>query len=162
MFTEIEKETMLDLAQNFTAGQIAEKMKGDVHIIRTFLVSKGIHPLTEGDIITYRLFHEAHKYTKKEMREILGIAYLTFEKYVEETGVTFAPKKKLEAPGAEKKVLNIGKPQTISDMTTKELFEEYTHIVTPSSVPRIKDKYTQSRSPYGLADEVKEIQLTIV
>jgi len=132
MFTEEQKEQILTLAQNLTATQIAEGTRLKYSDVYSFIKRNGIDPLTEGDLIMSRLYKEAHKHTRVEMHKLLGISYPMFNKYVEETGVTFREIKH-----------------------TPTFMEEYGDMVVGDCQPHIKENYTQSGSPYGIADELR-------
>lgn len=132
MFTTTEKEQVLNLAQNFTAAQIAESTGLKYNDIYAFVKRSGIDPLTEGDQIKNRLYKEAHRHTKVEMHRLLAISYDTFKKYIQETGVVF----KVE-----------------SHQST--FMEENADMVVGDCGPHFKDQYTQSGSPYGIADELR-------
>jgi hypothetical protein len=145
MFTEEQKEQVLNLAQNFTSLQISKQLNINVADIYGFLKRQGITPLTEGDIIMNRIYKEAAKYSKEEMKLRLGISDGTFEKYVKETGVVFKVPK--NAPQAVKSFSDIRK--------MNELMEGIKECYEPKGQPHIKEAYTQSGSPYGIADELR-------
>jgi len=132
MFTKSQQEQVLDLAQNFTTTQIVEQTGLKYTDVYSFIKRSGIDPLTEGDLIKSRLYKEARYYTKVDMHKMLGISYPMFNKYVEETGVTFREVKH-----------------------TPTFMEEYADMVVGDCKPHIKENYTQSGSPYGIADELR-------
>lgn len=144
MLTEDQKQRILDLAQNFTCLQIAAETKLNATEIYGFMKRQGISLLTEGDIIMNRLYKEAHKYSRAEMKQRLNITEPTMEKYVKETGVTFKGE---------------GLPKPIGSFTDKrreyELREAIQDRYYITGRKCIKDKYTQSASPFGIADELK-------
>lgn len=90
--THEQHEQALEMAQNFTADQIAEKLGERRQTVDTFLRSRGITPVTKGDQIRYKLYREAANKTREQMFQELGVSAPTFDKYVAETGVKFYEK----------------------------------------------------------------------
>lgn len=89
MLTVDEKEIALSLADNCTAGDIARQIKASTKDVYSFIKSKGIEPLTDADILRYRLYKESPYKTREQMFADLAVSTPTFEKYVRETSVKF-------------------------------------------------------------------------
>jgi hypothetical protein len=155
MFTTKERQTIFDLSDNFTPQQIADRIGGSRDSVYAYLRSIKIEPLTQADIVKNKLYKEAHLYSREEMQGRVDVGKATFDKYVMECGVKF--KEKEEA-------VNETKPKkSFNDLRKlQELMEDVRDYCTPNIHVHVKDGYTQSGSPFGLADELKGIQLKTV
>lgn len=156
--TKQEKEMIEALVNDFTPTQIAERIGAGVtaDAVLGHLRKFKMEPLTMADIYKNRLYKEAKFYSKDEMFKRLGVSRQTFDKYVAETCVHF--KESYDKQAHDKMIMQ----QAAREMNLKkELNKGIAEFVSPypDRKKRIREPYTQSGSPFGFADELKQIQI---
>lgn len=152
--TNEQKKYIEKHCSNKTAVEIATSLNVPRTEVEGHMRRRGEMPLKQEDMAMYYLYKNAGKITRQEAFDHLGLSAVTFDKYVRNAAIKFTdemgPKKpKMKAPEATPK-----RPQAL-----QELFED---MINAHPVKRIKDKYTQSHSPFGIADQLKEILIEIV
>jgi hypothetical protein len=140
-------ESVKKLARKHTPQQISDIMGEDYAFIIKVMHNYDIDILTKKDIAINQMYRECHLYTKAEMTARLGISVTTMTTYLKKIDIEFKP----DQPGVPG---DVKKRRPIYDKTNelKESLAEYVNF--PNNIIRIREPYTQSGSPFGIADKM--------
>jgi predicted DNA-binding protein YlxM (UPF0122 family) len=151
-----EQKTYIDKhCTNKTSVEIADHLNVNRAEVEGHMMRRGEKPLKQQDMAMYYLYKNAGKVTRKEAFDHLGLSAVTFDKYVREGNIKFKEEERTTQPQKVRESFN-------DKRILAELMEGVRESYEKRSTPHFKDKYTQSHSPYGFADELKEIRIEIV
>jgi DNA-binding XRE family transcriptional regulator len=142
-------ESISKLARKHTPQQIADIMGEDYAFIIKVMHKNDIDVLTKKDQALYQMYKECHLYTRAEMMARLGISSTTMSNYLKDTNIEFRWEHTESPTGIKKR-----RPVYNKENEIRQSLAIY--LITPKIIPRIKEPYTQSGSPYGIADELNQ------
>lgn len=120
-----------------TMKDMSEEFGISYRQIYDYCVAKEIKLLTYAEINTNYIRHMAAHKTKEQMATIIGVTVGYIHELAKREGITL-----------------MATPRRYMDEDTGIMINALLSIEEPKKVERIKETYTQTGSPYGIADEI--------